>query len=87
MPPKLASIGDRVLTGTMRNHGLRFVSAEKTTVYYTCLLEHVYSGIGEQLPVNAKPDVDYDGLVEWWNRIGPDARREHERLAGFRLSF
>jgi hypothetical protein len=86
IPQEFSAVGDRLFRLLLKSRLSTPVVASKPTVFYTCLFESIYRGLGEAFPPGAKPGVDWRPGIEWLRRLPAERRGLVDQLAGLALS-
>jgi hypothetical protein len=86
MPREMSPLGDRVFWTALRARGLSGVEIQNPrTVNYHCIWEVFYRALGEKPPPDAKPNIDAQPILQWWQGLGAREREMATRLAGTSL--
>ena len=82
MPRKVSPICDRIFYNMLLKQPFNFKRVERPTVNYHCKYESHYRYLGEQPPVGAKPNVDWQNIYAWANSLDIRQLEIANRLAG-----
>lgn len=76
-PREVTILGDRLFLAGLR--GLRYAATDRPTVTYTSSWRVHYELAGVTPPSYAKPNADWQPLVEWWRALTVQERTAYRR--------
>jgi Glycosyl transferase family 41/Galactosyltransferase/Glycosyl transferase family 2 len=87
MPRELAIVGDRIVRMSIHAEGLRYAVLDGISVNYLCTWRSFFEAAGETPPDYAKPDMDTQPVLDWWQAQGTRSRTVIDRLLGASLNL
>lgn len=85
MPQQISGIGDRVIGNTIKLQKLNAAHVAETTVNYLNLWTSSYQILGETPPPEAKPNIDVEGIKDWYLALSDRKKQIVDRQIGFKF--